>query len=343
MSSPRVLYIRTDHRDKDNFGGVGFYRSILPARLIGGDVIGKPTDSGGDFWTRKIKDYDVVVTKHIDAPMAVSQILGACADNNVPLLLDFDDDFTALDTPPTFNYPAGSIAQTSVQLLMEEATSLTVSTKPLLKAYDWLKKPIHLLPNFCDPSDWPHKPLGRKKDPRVVVGWTGSLSHVLEYDMVVEIALRLYEKYGDKIRFAFVGLFPPPIEKKLPRHAYSCHHGAGQWEGYPQILADQGIDIGIAPLKETTFNQARSAIKWMEYTLTGTPTVASDWGEYPNYKGLLLAKTPLDFVNQISKLIESPYERTKLLDASRANLPTSAPWREVLSSYKGHGFRTRSN
>jgi len=333
----KTLFIRTDHRKDDNFGGCGYYRSILPALEVGGEVIGKPPNSDGDFWHKKLKDYDIVFTKTIDNPFLVAQILATCADNNIPLILDFDDDYTALDVPPTFNYPVGSPQHSAVQMLMEECTAITVSTKPLLKAYSWLNKPIHLLPNFCNPSHWPQIAPGRRDS--VVVGWAGSLSHIAEYDLVTEICLRLYEKYEDKIRFAFLGLFPTPLKGKLPDLAWTVHKGAGQWEGYPEILANQRFDIGIAPLKETTFNNARSAIKWFEYTLTGTPTVASDWGEYPNCKGLRLAKTPSDFVKEISKLIESPYERNKLVTESRANLPTSAGWGKVCEQYATHGFR----
>src|SRR5437899_12979401 len=38
--------------------------------------------------------------------------------------------------------------------------------------------------------------------------------------------------------------------------------------------------IGIAPLEKNAFNDAKSELKWLEYTALGIPTVASDFGPY---------------------------------------------------------------
>jgi hypothetical protein len=156
--------------------------------------------------------------------------------------------------------------------------------------------------------------------------------------MVTEICQRLWEKYEDKIIFSFLGLFPVPLKGKLPDEAWLFHEGMGQWSGYPKCLAGRRFDIGIAPLKPTDFNASRSAIKWMEYTLTDTPTVASNWGEYPKMKGIRLATTIQDWITELSNLIENQHERRKLVTEARSNLPTVAGWREVCEKYAGHGF-----
>ena len=42
----------------------------------------------------------------------------------------------------------------------------------------------------------------------------------------------------------------------------------------PQVLAN--LDVNLAPLEPgSIFNEGKSAIKWMEAALAGTPTVAS--------------------------------------------------------------------
>ena len=46
------------------------------------------------------------------------------------------------------------------------------------------------------------------------------------------------------------------------------------WHELPGVLRD--VDINLAPLVPgTVFNDAKSAIKWLEAALVGTPTVAT--------------------------------------------------------------------
>lgn len=56
-------------------------------------------------------------------------------------------------------------------------------------------------------------------------------------------------------------------------------------------------DIGIAPLTNSKFNQSKSHIKWMEYSMYEIPTVASK--VYPYSKDILGIKTIEDGVTGI--------------------------------------------
>jgi glycosyltransferase involved in cell wall biosynthesis len=344
----RTLFIRTDHKERDNYGGVGYYRCMAPAKSIGADTIGKPPPGADEtFWDTTIKNYDVVITKHIDQGYAAGLIIKACEKHNKPLLLDFDDDFTAPDGPARFLFPEGSAEWRSVCSLMESCTALTVSTEPLVKAYEYLNKPIHLIPNGY-PEGFP-KERKHWDDGGVTIGWTGSLSHLLEYDLVAEVCRRLWMRWGTHVQFSFLGCFPDLIKHQLPRSSYSLHKGMDAWEGYPQLLADQGFDIGIAPLKATQFNAARSLIKWFEYSLLKIPTVASNWGPYKlithNQDGLLCS-TVEEWVEAISTLIAKPDERDRLAQAAYDRVltyPTSPKWREVCERYIGRGFHPASS
>ncbi len=55
--------------------------------------------------------------------------------------------------------------------------------------------------------------------------------------------------------------------------------GFRPWRELPEVLRD--LDVNLAPLAPgATFNQAKSAIKWLEAALCATPTVASPTGPY---------------------------------------------------------------
>lgn len=67
------------------------------------------------------------------------------------------------------------------------------------------------------------------------------------------------------------------------------------------------IDIGIVPLTNNQFNEAKSSLKGMEYALSGIPFVASDTQEYRDLaeEGAgRIAKTNKDWLKHLNKLID---------------------------------------
>ncbi len=115
---------------------------------------------------------------------------------------------------------------------------------------------------------------GRKASHRgVVVGWMAGAEH--ERDLarlpIVDALARLLDAHAE-VRVVTVGL-------RLPLHSE-------RYEFRPKVpfgellgaMAD--FDIGIAPLADTPFNQARSSIKLKEYSAIGAAWLASPVGAY---------------------------------------------------------------
>jgi hypothetical protein len=73
------------------------------------------------------------------------------------------------------------------------------------------------------------------------------------------------------------------------------------------------FDIGLVPLSDVPFNQAKSAIKGLEYASAGVPFIASDLDEYRSLHdggiGLLAKKTRHWFAH-IERL-RDPVERAE--------------------------------
>ena len=49
---------------------------------------------------------------------------------------------------------------------------------------------------------------------------------------------------------------------------------------YPEFMSHFNPDISLAPVIDHDFNRAKSAIKWMEGTLMGAATIASNLNPY---------------------------------------------------------------
>jgi hypothetical protein len=86
---------------------------------------------------------------------------------------------------------------------------------------------------------------------------------------------------------------------------------------YPHALSTLRVDIGLAPLHDTPFNQAKSDIKYLEYSATGAATIASPLAPYrasvqADRGVLVLANTADEWAVAIGRLIDDPHLRQRL-------------------------------
>ncbi len=72
---------------------------------------------------------------------------------------------------------------------------------------------------------------------------------------------------------------------------------------FPQVLTNLALDIGICPLKDTPFNNHRSAVKALEYTLAGALALASDTIPYREDSNSFKVK---DWEGDLEFFIENP-------------------------------------
>jgi len=85
---------------------------------------------------------------------------------------------------------------------------------------------------------------------------------------------------------------PPELVHALPRSlrlrasALGAHHA---YEKYLRLLGRSAL--GLVPLADTPLNQAKSQVRWLDYTVAGLITVASPVGVYHDLaqKGLVLS------------------------------------------------------
>lgn len=336
--------------------GVSYYRQIMPGKHLEGwefhHLGHKLLDLSSENAEKAMFDlffgHDLVFSKHMDNPVGIYLILGTCAKLDIPLILDFDDNVFCTDglSGPKMSYPESNEARAYAEMFIREATAITVSTPALLEVYRKYNKNVFVCPNAVDLADWT---VTRKQHDRLTVGWPASASHTVDHTEFEPAMAELVKKYPD-IVFSMMGHYMPDHLAFLPRKNWELKPGITWWDGnpkdnrtYPGILADLGADIGVAPLIKSQFNEARSLAKWFEYTMTGTPLVASEYGPYVNLRDnedALLVQTVDGWVNAISNLIEKPNERQRLVTNSLNRIKseftiqhTAPAWREVFNKF----------
>jgi len=322
-----------DGHGRPTYGGAGWYRLGLPARHLraqGLDVV-----EGTLAWANDAKrfgirewpghgddpenpmihwDVDLVVLQRWMFASVAFETPTARRSGQV-VVQDVDDHFWALDpanraqraTDPRLNkvenrdhYLAG----------IKAASAVTVSTPYLASELRraGVRVPIHVLPNHLDVEAFAQVRQARPWRASPIVGWVGATQY----------------RSGDvETLRGFLGPF-------LNRHDLTAYH-SGHVEGaatsaaqarlqpervrhaplapietYPFLF--RGLDVGLVPLRNVPFNQAKSAIKGLEYAAAGVPFVAADLPEYVRLhadRGIgRLARRTRDWTRNLEALLD---------------------------------------
>jgi glycosyltransferase involved in cell wall biosynthesis len=205
------------------------------------------------------------------------------------IILDMDDNLFEVkpDQPAWEFYKPGTEKRAFVSAFISLVDAIFVSTQPLKDYYEkYLKTvhnmeiPIYVLPNYCDEKDWQFTPT-KKDENKVIIGWVGSTTHFNDLREAIPAVARVMKEHPN-VHFMLTGgvshekageLFNDVDDELLDRVFVGS--GTESWEGFPEMMSKQQIDIGIAPLTNDEFNRGKSHIKWMEYAMYDIPTVAS--------------------------------------------------------------------
>ena len=150
-------------------------------------------------------------------------------------------------------------------------------------------------------------------DGRIRIGYfSGSITHNDDFAMILPVLIKLMNRY-ENIVLVISGELALPDEladyagrvEKLP---------FGDWRKLPELIA--GVDINLAPLEQSIFNEAKSENKWVEAALVKVPTVAGNVGAFKrmieNGKTGMLCNDEAEWESALLQLIEDPQLRRQI-------------------------------
>ena len=133
--------------------------------------------------------------------------------------------------------------------------------------------------------------------------FSGSLTHNDDFQMILPVIAELLRKY-ENLKLYVVGELELPAELE-PYKKQIIVSPFIDWEKLPQLIAS--VDINLAPLESSIFNEAKSENKWVEAALVKVPTVASDVGAFArmirNEETGFLCRTGEEWRNVLERLI----------------------------------------
>jgi glycosyltransferase involved in cell wall biosynthesis len=168
----------------------------------------------------------------------------------------------------------------------------------------------------------------RRPGPLRIGYFSGTTTHDHDWQFVLPAVMEVMERHPT-VQLWAGGYLPDTPE--LQRFGRRVRRIAFQpWLELPGAL--RNLDVNLAPLVgQSRFNEAKSAIKWLEAALVETPTVASPTGPFREAidDGVtgFLAATQDDWVRAISDLLGDPLRRSMVgARARRAALLGWSPW-----------------
>lgn len=219
---------------------------------------------------------DVIIFQRLRHRQWLKVLIYAQQSNKVTI---FEIDDNLLEIPP--GHPEygflNKIKYKQYLRFIELADGVTVSTEELYRYFLKYNNKTFLLPNYID-SEMCNWEIPQIQDRScLTIGYAGSKSHKMDLAIVVDAIKKIICEFANKIRFKFLGYIPPEL---IENSHVQFMDQIPDYRTYLYYLRTSEFDFAIAPLTANLFNQCKSNIKFLEYSICGIPGIYSNVKPY---------------------------------------------------------------
>lgn len=259
--------------------GPGFYRLRVPLEELARHTDHQVTvDTRMPDWV--LEEADVVVGQRVAQPGAATR-WARMADGfygRRPLMVfEIDDDLWEVEPhngPAWHFYKRNPALLQNLTVCARAADVCTVSTERLADVVRKINPNVVVLPNQLPASAF-NSWVSSSAHP-VRFGWHGGASHVADVEEMVP-ALRQHFRRRPQDRFLNFGTLFDSVNHAVGESLHTQPWTTEMGEHYARVAR---LDVGLAPLRPSVFNQSKSELKFLEYAAAGAATVASRFGPY---------------------------------------------------------------
>jgi glycosyltransferase involved in cell wall biosynthesis len=255
---------------------------------------------------------DIIITQGVVDKGMISSFYGAQQEIGKKWVVEFDDWIVVEKHSPHKLEHEYNDSKNVIPIQMKVCDMVTTTTPYLAKKFGKFSKNVTVLPNFLAPDRW-DVPIMFNTEDTVRIGWCGSMTH---YDDFKECswAIKRILKEFPKAQLCLSG-DPRLMDYFEGYNNVSIDTWPSMTSGltnYTSKFSSSRWDIGIAPIRDTSFNRCKSNIKPLEYGALKIPSIASDVEPYKYFDGnVLMAANKYDWYNHLKNLIEDKnYRRT---------------------------------
>ena len=184
-----------------------------------------------------------------------------------------DDLISDLDVTNPFRKNIPPNARSRLKYALARCNRLVVSTDFLAESYRQFISDIKVVPNRLEKAPWTQLTSLKRTAKKPRIGWAGGSTHHGDLLLLKEII----EQTRGEADWIFFGMCPDEIRPLLAEY-----HELVPFDEYPAYIASLNLDIAVAPLTMTPFNQGKSNLRLLEYGVLGIPVVCTDIDPYRN-------------------------------------------------------------
>ena len=287
-------------------GGSAFYRVIQPFMICKQLYDEAYYAPAGRVTHKLVNNSDVILIQRQESSTALEGMIKQVSHGKV-ILTDIDDNIWSI--------PRGIVDLKSFwtkervqgfEKSLEICHAITTTTPFLAKIMKKFNENVFVVPNLVNSFEFT-KPENRS----IKIGWGGSSTHLPDFtEEFVSILLKLKHEYKDKIELVMMGI--TPLELIGPSTFYRF---VDPYK-YLKFVREVNFDIAIIPCSPNFFNDARSNVKFLEWSAVKAATIASPATSYVNCikHGItgFLAKKPKQWYEYLKLLIEDIDLRKKM-------------------------------
>lgn len=163
------------------------------------------------------------------------------------------------------------------------------------------------------------KRVNAPEDGKVKLGYfSGSITHNDDFLLILPAVEKILRTYPCT-ELHIAGLLDLPDALKEFKDRVIAHPFV-EWEDLPELIAS--VDINLAPLEDSIFNEAKSENKWVEAALVRVVTAASDVGAFHRMirhgETGVLCSTAEDWYTQLEELVTDEKKRNDIAEKAYA-------------------------
>jgi len=251
--------------------------------------------------------------------------------SNAKLVFDFDDSIWLLDTSDANKIWQWMKSSKKTGEIIS-ASSLVFAGNRFLADYAKQFNPhVAIIPTTIDTKVFKRKnPYSNNE--KICIGWSGSHTTIKHFESGVPFLKKIKEKYGDNVYFKVMG-DPAYSNKELDIIGIP-------WSSDTEVAVLSSFDIGIMPLPDDQWVKGKCGLKGLSYMALEVPTVMSALGVNTEIiqegENGFLAQTEAEWVDKISRLIDSFELRKKMGTLARQTVETGYSHESQKNKYLQH-------
>jgi glycosyltransferase involved in cell wall biosynthesis len=268
----------------------------------------------------------------------------------IPVIIDTDDHYQLSDSHVLkkewkLNHRAEALIYN-----FSQADSIMVTTPYLKYVVSQFNKNVEVFPNTIDfeqPQFIPNPEIEAMKSDLVNIGWSGSVTHLEDLQLIEGEILSLNKSSFKDYKFMLAGFYDGDsiwhkYEKIFTSNYILDDNNYGRINAadvYSYAQAYNLMDIGLIPLRYNEFNRAKSELKMLEMGAFGLGVIVSDVESYQwmskHGKNCLVAGKK-DWYKSMRRLIENPELRKDLGSQLKEDVmqnSNEALWRKYRMEY----------